>query len=155
MWDYLDLLLENIRCHISQVRSLGLLDPTRHHRHSVIFSNDGSYLIAMFDSPTNRGNMSATFPCSLLFQFACARTSLCQWINDTTAYAYIIGSSCVLPNDMFTVSENAIIRPFCQVMRPCSTWPKALPSSVNIRRPILPVKPSVVISSPYIIGARM
>ena len=120
---------------------------------SVTFSNDGSYLIAMFDSPTNRGNMSATFPCSLLFQFACARTSLCQWINDTTTFAYIAGSSCVLPNNAFAVSRNATIRPACQIKKPCSTWPKALSTLNTIRRPIMPVKPSVVISSPHTIGA--
>ena len=120
---------------------------------SVTFSNDGSYLIAMFDSPTNRGNMTTTFVCGNLFMFACASTSLCQWINDTTTYAYIKGKSCAVPNNGFAVLHNATIRPACQARKPCSTWPKALPSLITIRRPVVPVQPNVIISAPVAIGA--
>jgi hypothetical protein len=48
----------------SQFRVIGLDQaPPPPSIRSVIFSNDGSYLIVMFDAPTNRGNMSVTFSC--------------------------------------------------------------------------------------------
>ena len=120
---------------------------------SITFSNDGAYLIVTFNSPTNRGNMTTTFECGNLFNFACASTSLCQWINDTTAFAYIKGKSCAVPNNEFGVRHNATIRPACQAMKPCSSWPKALPTLVAIRRPVVPVQPNVIISAPVVIGS--
>eukprot|EP01036_Dinobryon_divergens_P024404 gene24404-32851_t len=65
----------------------------------------------------------------------------------------ISGSSCALPNDNFSIRSNATITARCPPASNCTTWPKATPAVVTVRRPLVPIKPNVVISAPFMIGS--
>jgi len=126
---------------------------------SAVFSEDASYLIITFDSPTNRGDTATSFLCNDLLQFPCANISQCQWINSMTIHAYIDGSSprCVVPGDPLHVTETASIKAQCKaVNNNCSSyssWSNASNSSVAVLGPSSIIRPVPVISCPSQVGS--
>ena len=132
-------------------------EPATPRLSSVRFSDDGAYVIISFDSPTNKGSLPSIFQCDRLFAFACANMSQCQWMNGSTAFAYIYGSSsCARPGDMFRISRNNSLKAACfTTNNSCSsaTWSTVSAIALSIGEATSPINPSVVVNAPTVIGA--
>ena len=124
----------------------------------VRFSNDGSKIHITFDSNTNYGETATTFQCDELFEFPCSSTSSCYWTSATEVRVDLVGTStCAVPNDLLTLNATALIKAQCDpVLSSCvnyMSWP-ATPSlhNTSIAAPNQPIRPTVVLSAPSIIG---
>jgi hypothetical protein len=124
---------------------------------TVKFSNDGLYLIVLFNSPTNRGNIDDVitniFRCSDLFIFIGVDNSNCQWINDFQINIYPSSQILNIINigDIITLKNNTL-KSKCQIDS-CETWPFIESVAQLIQEPTLVINPIVVVSSPSIIGS--
>lgn len=144
---------------------------------SAVFSADGSSVIASFDSATNGVSIYglSTFSCGSMLDFPTAAQARCQWASDGASVS-IYPSGQFLP----TVGEgmgvvSSVLRAYCapSVSIPpvvslvssaqsaqsapssnsCSDWPfVASANKVTISRPLNPAIPSVVISTPAVLG---
>jgi hypothetical protein len=127
-----------------------------------VFSTDGSYLMVSFDSQTNMGGKKVTFTCGLLFSFACASSSKCQWIDKKTVHAYFQSSStdnCAKPDEVLTLSPSADIKAACPKgdkegdCSGSSSWPStAVSSSLQIGKSLSVVSPTVFLTLPSTLG---
>jgi len=125
---------------------------------SAVFSDDASFLIISFDSPTNKGCTKPLFSCHALFDFICANTSQCQWMDTSTVHAYInsVSSQCVAPGDSLHILETASIKAPCEVedcICPSSSWANSSRSSITALGPKFLLRPIPVINSPSALGA--
>ena len=123
----------------------------------AVYSEDGSLLKILFDTPTDKGGSLTVFNCSELFDFTCATKSKCQWIDSQTVYAFVFGAShCASPGENIFIRQSAAIRAACQsVSGLCpsqSQWPTASTLPIYISPPPSAVFPSVVIAMPSKIG---
>ena len=124
------------------------------------FSNDGSYISVSFDKSTNRADMAigSSFLCSRLFDFNCAESARCQWLDSSTVYAFVPNrDSCADIGSMIMLSATAAIRAQCPSVTGCtsqSIWPVAdITKMVTIDTATNPISPSVSISSPSLLGS--
>jgi sugar lactone lactonase YvrE len=128
---------------------------------SVLFSDDGTYLVINFNGNTNLGGLETIFACEKIFNFTCASQSKCQWIDSKTIYAYLEGGdSCTQPGDKFQYLAKTA-NPFTAACSQIASnggcfnythWLVTPPSSTKILPPINPPIPNVVLSMPAIIG---
>mmetsp|Transcript_3810 Transcript_3810/g.5408 ORF Transcript_3810/g.5408 Transcript_3810/m.5408 type:complete len:1330 (-) Transcript_3810:11-4000(-) len=125
---------------------------------SAVFSDDGTFLAILFDSPTNRGNTDTSFLCNSVIHFPCSNVSQCQWIDSMTIHAFIDGSSpsCVIPGDLLRIVKTASIKAQCQaangICPSYSSWSNSSQTSVIVSGPSSTIKPVPIISCPSKIG---
>ena len=130
----------------------------------AVFSNDASYVSITFDRNTNRGDLSSStssgssFTCSSMFEFTCAESARCQWVDAATVYAYVPNKdSCAGINADVKLKSTATIRAQCPSASGCTTqakWPVADVTKVlAIKAPSNPISPSIAISSPSVLGS--
>ena len=123
----------------------------------VIFSDDGSFLIAEFDVNTNRAGLSKRFKCSLLFNFWEADDSSCVWLTNKVVHIFLKAATTeqeVLLNlkvgDRVYLLSN-ILRREC-IESDCSMWPTSALQYQNITAPVNPIEPILLISAPTLIS---
>jgi hypothetical protein len=119
---------------------------------SVMFSNDGSYLIALFNSPTDKGQLSSTFSCFYLFYFKGSSNSKCKWIDSVTVRVYSSGSLINIGSE-FSLLPN-VIKAQCTSsdISDCNDWSYCNNTIVTVSVPKAAISPSVVISAPSVVG---
>jgi hypothetical protein len=127
---------------------------------SVAYSDDGSFIEVLFDSPTNLGGFQllSSFPCSTLLYFPCSLISKCQWSDTSTLKTYVKTSDeCAKPGDIVKLAKEAKIKAACVVNHnnQCSNydrWPvtntTATPAGMKLVISLNPVLPTIVISTP-------
>ena len=113
---------------------------------SVLFSDDGTHLIATFDSFTDRNGRFNMFLCSELFVFSNPVDALvrCYWSNDISVIIYgrdfEIGHYIALRED--------ILRAKCSAGTECNDWPTSTSITLPILAPQNPVLPIISIAAP-------
>lgn len=131
---------------------------------SVVFSSDGTSLIATFDRDTNRGGITTyNFQCSYLFTFYESSQSKCIWINSNMIQINLGTGAIVLPGDVISFlgssnnnnSNNKTygiqgIRLNTQLDH--AQYPFSPSVSLKIQAPLSPLKPNIGISAPTSIG---
>ena len=118
---------------------------------SVVFSNDGVSVVIRMDSSTDMAALQRNFICSNLFTFVGAGTTKCQWTDSSTVVAYISGESGVIVGDAVSLLPSKL-KAECPSAVNCSGWKYSSAESKSVQLPLNPIVPSVVISSPAIIG---
>jgi hypothetical protein len=126
------------------------------------FAADGSYLTIGFSAATNKAGLSTTFACSALFDFVCAATSKCQWIDASTVRAYVAGNTCTRPGAVLKLKQDNALKAKCLATgddgsgRACTgydTWLTApVGSGMQISAPANALAPAVSISAPAVLG---
>jgi hypothetical protein len=126
------------------------------------FAADGSYLTIALSAATNKAGLSTTFTCSALFDFVCASTSKCQWIDASTVRAYVAGTTCTRPGAVLKLKQDNALQAKCLATgddgsgRACTgydTWLTApVGSGMQIYAPANAVAPAVSISAPAVLG---
>eukprot|EP01032_Pedospumella_encystans_P010304 gene10304-12056_t len=85
-----------------------------------VFASDGSLMTVKFSASTNRGGTASSFACGALFDFSCAATSKCQWVDASTVRASIQGvvssSNCAQVGASFSLSAAARIKAKCRAL---------------------------------------
>lgn len=121
----------------------------------AIFSNSGQFATITFDSPTDRGQLTEIFTCSVLFTFVGSNQSKCFWTS-TSSLRVSFGSS----NDgvSYLVSGNSVtlkantIKAQCLDSIDCSQLTFASSTTVTVLPPISPVVPAPVINAPSLVS---
>ena len=125
------------------------------------FSDEGSSLWMLFDSPTDLGasrvpNFNSQFDCSLIVSFPGSEYSLCRWTSLTTLQAIIGGfgsppASSIKPNvnDSCTLLLDKVSSN-CPQDSDCSTYAKkySISPTLKIQNAINPMVPAVLLSAP-------
>jgi hypothetical protein len=110
----------------------------------VIFSNDGTAVIFIFDTPTNRLGMEASsFPCNSLFGFSGVDSLLCRFVSDTEVLMNLGGIDYVDVGSTVSLLGNRL-KAMCQVVpdAPCSEWAYSASQTALVGTPVSPVTPS-------------
>ena len=123
----------------------------------VRFSNDGTSVNVIFDSETNKGDITtATFDCSRMFLFSGVATSTCSWISPSSIQILLGSSATLYPgNSIFTFNSisNIMIQSKCFFTKSkCLNYLPMVNVTMPILKPLIPVKPKIGISAPLIIG---
>lgn len=123
------------------------------------FSDDGTYVIITFDSSTNRGGYTNTFPCSVLLSFIGMNTSsTCLWSSSAVIQVYPVyqgNSSKVLAiGGSLSVNANRI-KAFCSFTNItfCSTFATIPQTTLIVAAPSNPTAPVVSIQAPLSISS--
>lgn len=121
----------------------------------VRFSNDGSNLIFVFDSPSNFGGIVATtFPCQSLVTFVGVDSAVCQWTSASQLVAYLGPTASVTLADEVELIRGIIKAPCVgPSLAYCSSWNATSAAAASIQPPANAMVPVVVISAPPVIGA--
>ena len=133
-------------------------EPPLPYLKQAIFSSDGSYLIILFDSPTNKGGIAGKFTCAILFNFDCASSSTCLWIDDSTVNVYFpaLSGNCSVPNDRLSLSVQSRIQAKCHLtIQQCNSAHRKYINNtavITIEQPLLPIFPAIIALSPSVIG---
>lgn len=121
---------------------------------NAYYSNSGNVINIKFDSPTNKGNLTKSFPCELLFDFINDWNSKCIWIDDSliSIFPYLsesnqfnIGSIIVIYSGFITSKCNYN----------CHLYPSIETTNLIISFPINPILPNIIISLASSIGRCM
>ena len=116
------------------------------------FSNDGTLLMVLFDSPTNMGgSLGSVFACSLMFEFTGSSATSCRWQNSQLVFVYLGGSASVVVDDKFGL-RTSVIKASCPVDTNCSTWGYSPTSTTRILAPSIALVPVVSIASPQLLS---
>jgi hypothetical protein len=113
------------------------------------FTNDGTQIMLIFDSPTDRGatvifSFAFSFKCGLIIDFAGASQSVCKW-NSATVLVATLGNAVILPFIGSTIQlKKGMIRAVCMptVKIVCSLYDTTSQSNVKINAPSNPVQPN-------------
>ena len=144
--------------HYTNYRSVRLLSPYAVPAAPVLlqvrYSDDASFVVASFDSPTDRAGLATQFRCDGLFNFGQASSFRCQWTDDSTVIVYVSGSSLINVGLPLFLSENTV-KARCRdnILPPCSMWEYARPRELTISRPENPSQPKPQVAMPEIVGA--
>ena len=125
---------------------------------SGAFSNDGSFVRLMFDSPTDKAGYSNSFPCSALLSFAGNQKASCRWTSDSQIVVSPLFNP-TFPSDILSVNSSIllyenVLRAACRERKlSCDGW-ATMPSTVlTVMQPVAPVSPTVVIQMARNLGA--
>ena len=129
--------------------------------HKAMFSSDGSYATLIFDRDSNRGGVTSSFICSALFQFPCAQSSRCLWIDSKTVNIYVHNKDyCAAPGSQLSLTNGVQIRAACSgttfsAISSCSSWPTMDVSSsiVTFAAPDIADHPKIIFSIPSKLSA--
>ena len=118
---------------------------------SASFSNNGAFVLVVFNSPTDEGGiMASSWPCDELLDFRLANISTCAWLNSTSVQITMSTSSdhkwseLLMPGDVIT-----LIATVCSV---CYDW-ICVPMCTNestaiVKAPLSAESPVIVLSIP-------
>jgi len=131
---------------------------------SAVFSADGSYITATFDSATNKNLApTAAFACGSVFSFSRSVDSQCFWLTTSTVKIFpaSTGSGLLQVGNSLNLTVNATtglstLRAACTVqaaVSDCSSWAAAVATSVSVQAPTIPVNPTVAVSAPATVGS--
>jgi hypothetical protein len=139
-----------------RVLAIGAEPPTPQLR-SAQFSDTGSMVYVLFDSPTNKGGFDVTAPCSSLLVFPSVQSAKCQWKDAATLLVYPVYSSLrsasmegfLEPGSNITLKPN-VVKAQCLLTdkSACGVWNFVAPRSVVAMSPSHPVTPAVSIVAP-------
>ena len=117
----------------------------------ALFADSGSYILVIFDSPTDLGGSSTSFQCSMLFQFTGVSQSKCTWNDLSSVKIYNVAEVDV--SDSLTVKGEKI-KAACKnfPQSKCDTWSKMTEVTVKILPPISPIYPTIQASMPSQLG---
>ena len=125
---------------------------------NVIFSSDGTYMSAIFDSSTDTGSTgNSAFPCKFIFDFVGVEHSVCTWDSPSSMIIQIGSEATILPGDpVSTLGMNSMlwVRALCQpTVDPveCSKYGTMAEVTVPALPPLNALKPIVGISAPAVI----
>lgn len=119
---------------------------------SAQISNDGTQLIVTFSADTNQAGFSDRFVCTGAFQFLGAESASCRWTSPMIMVAYLGPSAVLLPGDNVTTPSRTLKTICTTSAKRCLTWPFSPSMTVSVLPAAAPVKPTVVISAPAMIG---
>ena len=126
---------------------------------SAVFTDDGSAVALRFDSPTNRGGISANdiFSCDRVFAFSCADLSRCQWTDEKTVAASVPNFlQCLVPGDSIRLTDSARVTAACPSFS-CTNqkdWPVASTAiAVAAVKPSTIPVPTVVLNVPAVVSS--
>ena len=130
-------------------------DPPKFY--SVQYSNDAAILIVVFDSDTNRADLSSAsyFGATEIFDFAGSDKFKCQWINDHTLHLYIDGQHDILHIGKEIILRNSVLKAKCSnsaALPPCDDWAYSYNVRTTIAPAVSPIEPKLQISMPETIG---
>jgi len=114
---------------------------------SARFANDGSSIFVSFDSNTDRGGFSSSFPCGDLLDFPFSSSALCNWADSSRIE--IFGTSYVMVGTSITIRGGKIL-PHCEYMTCVAN--KVAQTSLSVDSPSDPILPIVSISTSTTIG---
>ena len=123
----------------------------------AIFSNDGSYIIILYDSETNRGELSTHFSCDILFEFdGISSTSTCRWVDSATIHILIgsstgTGNQSIRPGSHIIVLGGKLIQAKC-LSSSCSYDKYNVRRRLTIQGPVSPITPTISISASNVVG---
>ena len=119
------------------------------------FSEDGTYVVIVFDSPTDKHGVGSgySFPCGSVFAFDSDTLATCAWIDDFTVHIYPGKNSLLTVGSYITVLSDVLKAACSTVTATCSTWSNVLTATVTISTPTFPIVPTVILSSPTLMGA--
>jgi len=147
---------QNVSTHVS-VLSSATAKPTP-VLSSAKFSNSGGALNIVFNSPTNKADITAnSFVCSQLFSFGGAGSSTCSWVSSSAVTAVFASSANGVTSyadiDDYVVLLPGLIKAACATGVDCSFYEIASSQQVIISSPDAPVVPTVVLRTPAVIAA--
>ena len=130
-------------------------EPPTPRLRTATFADSGSMFVVYFDSPTDQGRTSNSFPCSKMFEFSCSDNSKCRWVDSATIYAYVNGNTgCAAPGSSLRIQPSAAIKAFCAPhSKGCYSWTNVTRNAVIIGEAASPVRPTVVLSAPAVVGS--
>ena len=121
---------------------------------SAIFDSSGSTILITFDQTTDRAGLSDSFSCNKLLSFTTSDDSAtCKWVEGGSALS--IRTTSVNLNDEVTILQDKI-RSFClpdQFTSSCATWNTVSTTILKVKAHIDSVSPTVLISTPTVVGA--
>lgn len=137
----------------SVVFSISAATPNPPILQSAIFSNDGSYVIASFDTPTNKADITTSrFSCDTILNSNGATFRNCYWLDSSTVK--IIGSNI---NIGYSVQfKTNTIRAACVIdegIPACDTFAYSTSITSAVIAPTTPVVPDVQFVNPTEIGS--
>ena len=123
------------------------------------FSDDGSWVQASFDSPTDRGGgvagMASQFICGEVLSFANQSLGTCAWVDSGTVRIFPgagsqlgVGSSLAVRAGVLRAECTALADPTS-----CTAWSTTPTSSVNVSAPSSPTVPRPALTLPSSLGA--
>jgi hypothetical protein len=128
---------------------------------SVLFSDDGSYLVVKLDSNTNQGGFRTHFACTLMFDFQYAEDSSCVWVDKKTVYIYLkvaittieIERSVAIGDEIVLLPD--VLRAECTAseFETCQHYVASSLQNVSVSAPTGPITPALILSAPTIISA--
>ena len=125
---------------------------------SAAFSNDGTKVVAEFDSPTNRGGFTNSFLCKSLLRSDSVITdsTACVWLDDKSFFLYPnSGSRWLEVGDSLSLKPNSTVKAKCQGVSGvavCESWQASPSVSISVTAPSNPSLPVVNLASPSLIG---
>jgi hypothetical protein len=119
-------------------------------------SNDGTKVLVLFDSATNRADTtvkdpSASFPCKALLLFTGAQVSSCYWPTNTQLIATLAGAARPNVTSPVVLLPN-MIRANCVAFTNCTLYPYLARQSVPLEAPSDAIVPAVVLQAARTVG---
>ena len=111
---------------------------------------DGTCVLLSFDSATNRGRLSSSFPCSTVLRFPGASMTTCKWLSDQSI-ALATQSNSLNISSVVSILKNSSITAKCLVNMNCSQLGQLQPQNITILAPSVPLVPQVIIVAPLVI----
>lgn len=128
---------------------------------SAEFSNDGTSIIVLFTSSTNRAGYTNSFQCSAVFAFSLSSNIMCIWITDSSARILSAGSAgaggSIKIGDRIILKNGVLkakcIEPTSGVLAvSCRNWTFSSRNNVTVQAPATPILPQVSVIAPSQIG---
>lgn len=120
---------------------------------SVLFSNDGLYLTAKFDSDTNKGLISSfTFACSKLFSFSGASSAVCVWASASSVRLSLGSVATISVGGVITLAGSTVKAACVSTVSMCAAYPYMALATAVIAAPLVPAVPIVSFFAPFAIG---
>jgi hypothetical protein len=127
----------------------------------VIFSDDGSFIIAKFNMKTDRAGLTTHFTCSLLFSFDFAQKVSCIWSGTSRVHIYLAPATTTVETESsLTVGSEVILLPNklraeCKDVNvaECRQWSAASWQNLSVSSPENSIEPTLFITAPSVISA--
>ena len=140
---------------VQVLSSISMVPPPR--MISSQFSDSGRAVVITFYTPTDSaGIMTATWPCSIVFDFIGASMSTCSWTNAsavTVTSGMITNNVYLIPRSNVTLL-GVLIRAFCSDSASiCASNHQAATATLSTLAPRNPTSPTVVLNTPPYLGS--
>jgi hypothetical protein len=132
---------------------------------SAVFSSDGSSVLVLFDSPTDRGGYWNVFDCKVILRsVSVTSSSRCVWLDDISFVMYpstsrVVSSSTtasLLSIGDTLMLRGSVVRAKCRselsTATPCGGWKFSSAQNVTVTAPSEPAMPIVNLISSASIG---